>query len=121
MRRDMDLVREILRFAADAEVSPLDARTLADEENDFQKVAYHVKIMKDAGLVEATIAKGSSGLYSLASIDSLTWEGQDLLGAISNRRVWKNVKAKVAKYAGDVTLDILKRLASQELDGLFPS
>ena len=52
MRRDMDLVREILGEAAES-AGPFDASSLTDGSHPLVDVAYQVELMRQAGLVKA--------------------------------------------------------------------
>lgn len=110
MKRDMDLVRSILRDVAESE-GGLDAHSLADDARPFELIAYHFDIMDEAGLIRATVRRSGGGRYVLAVADSLTWEGNDLLAALSSDRIWTDVKKRVAKTLGDVSLATFKALA----------
>nr|DAQ04696.1 MAG TPA: Transcriptional regulator, MarR/EmrR family, emrR, transcriptional regulator, DNA-binding [Caudoviricetes sp.] len=111
MRRDMDLVRDVLKAVADCEAGTLDAPVLASEERPFQLVAYHVDIMEQAGLVRANVQRSWGGSYVLARVDSLTWAGQDFLAAVSNDGLWAQAKLRVAKLAGEVSFETIKAVA----------
>ena len=111
MRRDMDLVRDILREAADCGAGALDASVLVDGRRDFACVAYHIDIMREAGLVNATVKRAWGGSYLLAQVNSLTWAGQDYLASVSNDGLWSEVKRRVARLAGDVSMETVKALA----------
>ena len=47
MRRDLDLVRSILKTAADSS-EPMSASAFTDDAHPFELVAYHVRIMQEA-------------------------------------------------------------------------
>ena len=78
MRRDMDLVREIMLTVADSS-GVVDGRALMDGQHDLQDIGYHVEMMEEAGLVEATVQKEWSGSYVFVRVGPLTWEGNDFL------------------------------------------
>lgn len=106
----MDLVRDILREVADSE-DGVAASSLADDAHPVEVVSYHFEIMQEAGLIRATLRKDWGGRYVVATADSLTWEGNDLLSAISSDRVWSSVKRKIGRTLGDVSVSTLKALA----------
>lgn len=110
MRRDMDLVRAILKEMSESTGS-LDANALTDGSNDFATVAYHVEIMIDAGLIRGNVQKAMGGNPIYASIDSITWEGNDFLDAVANDGVWSKVKKSIAKTIGSASFDMTKALA----------
>jgi hypothetical protein len=109
MKRDMDLVREILIALEDrdAELNPDEIPNRSPEE-----VSYHVHLMHEAGLVEAWTSKTfNAPLYAVAN--RLTWEGHDFLEAARNESVWRKAKQIVAEKGGGLTFEVLKSLLSK--------
>jgi Hypothetical protein (DUF2513) len=113
MKRDMDLIRMLLIQKETGEAPP----ELANYPGPL--IAYNVALMKDAGLIEAAIAKGPDGTPSGAVIIRLTWAGHDFLDAARNDTVWRAAKEKVLKPGVSWTFDLLKEtlkgLANQQL------
>ena len=114
MRRDMELVRAILLTVADS-AGVVDGNVLTDQQHDLQVIGYHVEIMKEAGLVEATLQKEWGGFYIIVRVGPLTWEGNDYLDAVANDTVWKKVKTRIAQLSGNATFEITKSLAVKYL------
>ena len=110
MKRDMDLVRSILKDLSESS-GPLDASTLANDSHGVDEVAYHIGIMIDAGLITGRVTRDWSGNAVSARADALTWSGNDFLDAVANDVVWAKVKKTVGKSIGSATLDMLKALA----------
>lgn len=108
MKRDMDLIRAILLEAESASADQAVARMEGWSDSDF---AYNVDLMKQAGLVEAAVAKASGGIPVTARVYSLTWEGHDLLDSIRDETVWNRTKAALVDTAGTAGLEIVKALA----------
>jgi hypothetical protein len=111
MKRDMDIVRDLLlrSEATEGQVSVKDPLE-----------TYHVRIMLDAGLIEGRISEeitADAPRYSY--INNLTWAGHDFLDAARNDTVWRTAKEKVLKPGASWTFDllkeILKALAKQQL------
>jgi hypothetical protein len=104
----MDLVREILlsteRLAARESLTGVDGRT----KGEF---AYNVDLMKQAGLVEAAVAKAWGSEPVEARVNAMTWEGHDLLDAIRDDTIWHKTKTKVLETAGTVSMECLKAVA----------
>jgi hypothetical protein len=75
--------------------------------------------MKDAGLIEAAIAKGPDGSPAGAVIIRMTWAGHDFLDAARDDTVWRKAKDNVLKPGVSWTFDLLKQtlkaLAQQQL------
>lgn len=110
MRRDMDLVRDILKQVADSPRG-LTVGLLSTDTKEFQTVCYHVDIMIEAGLITGSVSKSYGGQYVSGSIESLTWVGNDFLDAVSDSSVWAHVKEQLAKYGSSVPFDVVKALA----------
>ncbi|MBQ6395758.1 MAG: DUF2513 domain-containing protein [Atopobiaceae bacterium] len=118
MQRNLDLVRSILLATAEAQGS-VDANALTDSRFGFTDVAYHIEMMRDAGLIEGLVVKTSPNQYLRARVDSVTWEGHDYLASIRNDSVWSRVKQSIVKVAGSATFALIKRMGEQELEKLL--
>lgn len=71
MKRDMDLVRSILLKVADSD-EPISIDDLVDDEHSRQLIGYHISIMRDAGLINASITSADDDPYYECAISSLT-------------------------------------------------
>lgn len=109
MRRDMDLVRRIL-METEARTRPFDSGGLVDERHGSDEVAYHVRIMKQAGLLDAILASDLS-LNQSATVLGLTWDGQDFLDAVRNDGVWQKIKRGLRDGVKSVGFDSIKKVA----------
>ncbi|OXN01222.1 DUF2513 domain-containing protein [Bifidobacterium vansinderenii] len=112
MRRDLDLVRTILKTCADSP-EPVGARVFVDDTHSFDLVAYHVQIMQSAGLIEANIIRTFDGGIVRADILSLTWEGNDFLDAVRSDTIWSKTKQKIATTVGSVAFELVKTVATR--------
>lgn len=97
MKRDMDLVRTILKTCADA-TEPVDASVFVDETHSMQLIVYHFKIMSDAGLVESDINGTWNGSTIRASVRALTWDGNDFLDAVRSDSLWSKNQAEDSRH-----------------------
>ncbi|HNP62453.1 MAG TPA: DUF2513 domain-containing protein [Woeseiaceae bacterium] len=106
MKRDMELCRAIMLHLETCEDTMAPQRITV---GDFtpEQVSYHVKLLADAGLIEA---------LDFSSMDSfhwdpirLTWEGHEFLDAARDDSVWN----KVMREAGEVPITVLKELLVQ--------
>ena len=107
MRRDMDLIRSMLKAVADSD-APLDAHVLVDDAHPFETVAYHADLLRQAGLADVSEAGGK---IVLATIGPLTWAGNDFLDAIRSDSVWSRTKRLVASRVGSASFEVLKAVA----------
>lgn len=114
MRRDMDLVRRILRTVADAP-GAVDIGALTTAGDDREKVGEHIRLMTEAGLVQSSIRAAGNDPYYWASVSRLTWKGQDYLAAVGADDVWDAVKREGVRAGLELTLDTAKALASKAI------
>lgn len=111
MKRDMDLVRNLL---LSIESNPqLDGMTwvMPDEPSDlgiidhsFEDVVYHLVM-----LIEADLIVGKKTMQ-MPMISKLTWQGHDFLDSIRDPVIWRETK-EGAKKAGGFSLELLSALA----------
>lgn len=119
MKRDMDLVREILILVSESSDS-VDFDVFVNERYDRNFVIYTIEIMKEAGLINANVIKAYGGDYISATINSLTWAGNDFLDNIKNNKVWEEVKKTLAKTCKSASINVVKKLAEKiVLDMIF--
>lgn len=110
MKRDMDLVREIMLAVEDDVLTFGDG---ADEERfaaTRDVVLGHLHIMQQAGLIEVE-SQLLDGEYDLRG---LTWEGHDFLDTVRDPEVWKRTKEGASKMGG-WTFGLLKDLGAAYL------
>jgi len=126
MKRDMDLIREILllaekhccggtfldfdQFALDTSVLPENYPSIEYEELDE-----HIALAKERGLIEAHRASGS------CSIQRLTWEGHEFLDNSRTPEVWNAAKKTAGHLSFGVFDSVLNHLAVNHGLGLLKS
>jgi hypothetical protein len=109
MKRDMELVREILLKLAESD-KPLPLDALASER-DRDLVAYHVGMLVDeVGFLRGINADTMSGRDWIEL--QLTWHGQDFLDSVRDPTVWEKTKDGAVKLGG-VSLEMLVGIAKQ--------
>lgn len=107
MKRDMDLVRELL-LAIECEGTPtLRDMPKAPPASDLE-VGYHIGMLVDAGLLSA-VDLGEKGSEEYGDI-ALTWEGHEFLETVRDPQVWSTAKAG-AKKIGSFSIGVLVELA----------
>ena len=111
MKRDMDLVRNLLLATERADCA-IDAMDLYDEYSNDQ-VAFHVEMMTAHGLIDARCKYSHEGSPLIVKINGLTWEGYDYLDAIRSDSVWQRSKAAIKEAVGDAPLSVIKEVCSE--------
>lgn len=110
MRRDLNLVRDILIRVGDAD-GPLEAGELGGDR-PYGLVAYHCMLLAQHGLVDlGAVERDMGGDYVLLTANGLTWDGEDYLTAISDPAVWRKTRAEIAKVSKSVTFEVVKSTA----------
>ncbi|MBN9142438.1 MAG: hypothetical protein BGP00_07015 [Novosphingobium sp. 63-713] len=116
MRRDMDLIRDLLIEIEDGksvyelitqEIADIldipDATTLPKE--DVSRVEGHLKMLADAKFISL---KPFGGGYW--KIEDITWAGHDFIDSVRDPEIWKKTKEGASK-AGGFSAELLKDLA----------
>lgn len=112
MQRDLDLVRDLLKLAADSSEPHVDAYALSGDSVSRDLIAYHVRIMTQAGLIESYVKPDGHPVPGACFINSLTWQGNDFLDNVRSDTIWREVKKKLASSVGSVSFEVLSSLAS---------
>lgn len=107
MKRDWDLVREIL---IDLESVDHGHVVVAGDGQDKNLFGYHCKMLRDAGLIEASISEYMGGGIGGQAI-RLTWAGHEFLDSIRPKSTWDKVKMQAKEKGIGLTLDAIKALA----------
>lgn len=101
MKRDMDLVRELLLCVeSDGDLTPLFKRY------SQEAVIGHLEIMMDANLLVGNVQSYLDGGKS-ASIQRLTWAGHEFLDNARNDTVWNKVTATIKNAATTASFEVL--------------
>ena len=98
MKRDMELIRELLLAIEDEETNvTVPASTLRLKNNrDEQEIFYSLQLMTDAGFLEAEMVKSMQGIHDVL-IRRMTWEGHEFLDNARNESIWKAAKEIVTQ------------------------
>jgi hypothetical protein len=104
----MDLIRTIL-MELEARPSPRDVSPVTVSEYSPEDVSYHVKLLSQAGLIEALDAETYGGFEWIPT--SLTWLGHEFLDAARNETVWNRLKAEMKARGGTLPFELVQQLA----------
>jgi hypothetical protein len=111
MKRDMDLVREImlkLEERPDYDLGPVEIEI---EGYSHNQLSYHVMLLHEAGLIEAMDLSSFSGLAWRPK--RLTWAGHEFIEASRDNSRWEKAKAILKQKSGGIVFDVLKALLVQ--------
>lgn len=112
MKRNFDLIMDILKYFEERdEISAI--KKLSLDGYDDNVVAYHVRIMYEAGFLDAEAITSKSTESRLIDVwpFGLTWEGHEFLDSIRQRSVLAKVKERLGGGLVDVPFAVIKGLA----------
>lgn len=111
MKRDMDLIRQIMLFC-ESEHSGTGTLFLKSNEEHFLDLGYdeaalngHFEILANSGLADARMPADGGLMFN-----GFTWRGHDLLDSVRDPGVWDHTKAAAGKVGG-FSVDILVEIA----------
>lgn len=112
MKRNMDLVREIL-LTIEQHESGSAPQDFTVEGFTREEVGFHVMIMAEAGLVDAFDVRTQHDPSPIWHPRAITWKGYEFLDAARNPTVWAKAKSQVAAVGGGVGLPLLHELLTK--------
>lgn len=119
MKRDMDYIRELLLEIEEAPAEELWSREAANPTPDLPRLSQHLKLLQDAGLIDAeehTVYLGGGELWYGVR---LTWAGHEFLDTIRSETVWTETKRRVTSTVGTVSIAVLSEVAKQVAKGFL--
>lgn len=111
MKRDMDLIREILIEIESWEQAFPRSHEVVLEDYQRREISYHVLIMLEADLLRAIEVSSADELIMHPS--RLTWEGHEFLEAAKDDGIWNQAKEVVLEKGGGLVFDVLKAVLVQ--------
>lgn len=120
MKRDLDLIREIMivledkmeygkNFKSTQLIEVMQDKTLSAE-----KLAYHLGLLVESDLIRAKEYKYLSGEPTDYIINTVTSQGQDFIDTIRQDTTWNKIKEKASKIR-DFTLSLLIDIGKEYL------
>ena len=115
MKRDMELVRELL-IAIEAS-APLDVGDGDSEERIVgqglparqpETLVYHLCLLRDAAFIEATPVMNSKGINRAIKVYRLTWDGHEFLDVARSDTIWTKAKTMLAQAGVCLSLEAMK-------------
>ena len=115
MKRDMDLVRQILLAIEEA---PGFAPTLNIDGYTDEQIGFHVIIMIEANLIHGADVTGDGDTGPMGIPTRLSWEGHDFLDAARDPSRWQQAKDAIGPIGGasiQVWIGVLTQVMKQSL------
>lgn len=113
MKRDWQLIREILTRLEKTQSSKGCLRSNELQDFDPDSVVYQMKLLIQAGLIEGLRGCRHCTAYSL------TWEGHEFLDTIRSQPVWDNTAVILKEKGLEMSLDSLKAASRMALGSIL--
>ena len=110
MKKDMDLIREILLKIEELYVDTA-IYDLTIDGYDMATVAYHCKLLHNAGYIFDYKAQYASNEIYTFAIGALTWAGNEYLEKIRDNSRWGKIKNTLIQKGLPFTIDMVKSVA----------
>ena len=110
MKRDMDLIREILIKIEEHEDGRAPNVIVVDGYTEDQ-IYHHIYLMGQANLLEVSDYTTIDSKSPVAMPYSMTWKGHDFLDAIRSDKIWEKTKRKIKEAGGSMPYKIVKTIA----------
>lgn len=111
MKRDLDLIREILLAAESNRPGEDLNHNSVDLGESIDVVAAHVELLVDAGYVDAHVSKDHAYGYRKWFVYRLTMQGHDYLDSVRDPEIYRETKSRLKKVGGTASLEVVKQLA----------
>ena len=82
------------------------------EGYDSKTVAYHCKILNDAGLISDYGAQFAGNELWSFGVGSLTWEGHEFLDKIRDDTIWSKTKTTILDNGLPMIFDVVKNVSA---------
>jgi hypothetical protein len=121
MKRDMDLIREIL-VALEENLDPdcsMKVSELVLDDYDQNVLYGHAVLLADAGFVVGNFVPHIYGEYKDFRIDKLDWKGYEFLELTRNKTIWDKAKKFFKESGVGLSVSVLKWLITENQDFLL--
>lgn len=108
MKRDLDLVRDILLFLEEMDTICEHTHDIAIPERTHEEIVYHIRLMTQARLVTSQNASCMEAEDYV--IIRLTNAGHDYLDKIRSESIWSKVKKKAGSFLSNLPFSAISAI-----------
>jgi len=116
MKRNMDLIREILLALEVHPESNAYILNLSFPGHSEDEISYHCRLLFDAGMIDGECIP-ASGAPDKWMIRDLTWAGHEFLEASRDDNRWNKAKKIISEKTGSFSFEILKSILMDLMRG----
>lgn len=110
MKRDWELVRKILIAVEEIQGQDQQVDGSSIPGYDSPQVSYHIYLLKEAGLLEATCSSYLNEPRACFAFE-LTWEGHEFLDQIRSKTIWNKTVGMLREKGLDLSFATIKAAA----------
>jgi hypothetical protein len=111
MKRDWDVIREILIRLEEATSEDDCLRLSSFPPERAHEISYHAELLMEADLINGQMSKTlGPGPYDFFA-EKLTWNGHEFLDAIRSDTIWQKTKNSFLSKGLSITFDLVKSVA----------
>ncbi len=110
MKRDMDLVRQILLTIEEYDGPLMRMKDFAELHCANDELFYHLRLLHDGGFIDGTDAQTKTNCEFY--VRAMTWDGHEFLDAARDHSRWEQAK-EIAGKAGTITIEVLTKVLTQ--------
>jgi len=111
LKRDMDLIRELMLAIESGKHEFTQSEGLEGTDAEPEVIFYHLRLLNQAGYLAFPSETVGGASFE---VQGLTWEGHEFIDTIRDPEVWKRTKGAMAK-AGGWTVGLIKDLGTAYL------
>jgi hypothetical protein len=119
MKRDYQLVREILRILEE-KTAPghMKSEDFSIEGYDRLQIGNHLRQLYEAGFISGEAIRSSTTSERIIDVwpFDLTWQGHEFIAAARNETVWKKVRKRLGDSLLTVPFSVLTTMLIDELE-----
>ena len=113
MKRDMDLIRDLLiRIEGSPHKPSWKELAATNDDVETERILNHLELIEDAGFTKSTVVRMQR--FRLPHDIELTWEGHGFLGDVREPDIWRKTKERAKGVAG-VGLAFVWEIAKAEI------
>ena len=113
MKRDLDLVRDILlKSETYNDNPPMYPESFSDLNSNQDVINYHLLLLHQAGFIDAYDVSTLGRRYKQYAVQNLTFAGCDYLDSVRDKDIWDTVKSKLQSVGSSATIEVVKALAN---------
>jgi hypothetical protein len=121
MKRDWDIIRDVLLAMEASPAAKVYLRPDQLPQHDAQAVSYNMWLMNEAGLVDGRFRLSSSGdgKINSAIVLMMTNAGHELLNTIRSDTAWSKIKDTFKAKGLDMTIELVFSIGQKVMQAML--